>query len=178
MLDVTLPQRGDIRLDSVDLGIRFVRECESCISFCCIPCYENLLFSINKLVVIRWLCKADHFFVISGRINDVKLCNTVAKALLTKKVLLCERKRHSAYHVASTRCAVSFGGGGNYPGCGGPTLDGGYLLWKMVPALAGGIITLAGRYIPLLRGNYLGQGIPTLDGGTYLDQGVPTPHLR
>ena len=52
-----------------------------------------------------------------------------AKLQLNKKVLLRERKRHTARHVASTHYAVPVGGGGGgtYPRWGVPTLGGTYL---------------------------------------------------
>ena len=80
-----------------------------------------------------------------------------------KKVLLRERKRHTARRVATPW-------GGTYLGCrGGTYLGRGYLPW-----LRGGVPTLAGGGVPTLAGGggtYLGQGegVPTLPGG-----GVPT----
>ena len=68
------------------------------------------------------------------------------------KVLLRERKRHTARRVASTRHAVPVGGGG-----GVPTLVGGYLPWWWW-----------GGYLPWW------WGVPTLVGGTYHGGGVPT----
>ena len=71
-----------------------------------------------------------------------------------KKVLLHERKRHTAHRVAS-------------PWWGVPTLAGG------VPTLAGGVPTMAGGgYLPWLGGTYFGWG-----GGTYLGQGGGVPTL-
>ena len=94
---------------------------------------------------------------------------------VNKKVLLRERKRHTACHVASTRCAalspVGGGGGGRgglptlaLAGGGGvPTLDWG------VPTLAGGwcLPWTAGGYLPWPggKGTYPGWGVPTLDWG-------------
>ena len=58
-----------------------------------------------------------------------------------KKVLLRERKRHTARRVASTRYAVLVG-------VGVPTLGGGYLPWwgGGVPTPGGGWGTYLGRY--------------------------------
>ena len=80
-----------------------------------------------------------------------------------KKVLLRERKRHTARRVVSTHCTAAprwiptlAGGGG---GLGVPTLARG------VPKLARGVSTLA---------TLAGGGVPTLAGGTYPGCGVPT----
>ena len=67
--------------------------------------------------------------------------------MTNKKVLLRERKRHTARRVASTCCAT-LSPGGTYPGWGVPTLDGGtypggkYLPWS------GGYRPWTGDYLP------------------------------
>ena len=77
----------------------------------------------------------------------------IRKSQCNRKVLLRERKRHTARRVAS------LGGGG-----GTPTWPRGYLPQLGVPTLAG--VT----YLSWGRGTYLGQGAHTLAGG-YLHQG-------
>ena len=113
-----------------------------------------------------------------------------------KKVLLRERKRHTACRVPSTHYAVPVGGGtylaggylpwpgGTYPGWGWYlSWPGGYLPWLGVPTLAGRVPTLAGGYLPW-PGGYLPWlgGVPTLAGGylpwlggTYPGQGGNYP---
>ena len=60
---------------------------------------------------------------------------------LNKKVLLRERKRHTAHCIASACYAVPvWGRGGTYSGGGVPTLVGGYLSWWGVPTLVGGYL--------------------------------------
>ena len=90
------------------------------------------------------------------------------KQTLNKKVLLRERKRHTARHV--------LGGYLPWPGGGVPHLARGYLPWPGgYPTLAGGYPTL-GRYPPW-PGGYLSwmRGVPTLAGGyPALARGVPT----
>ena len=106
-----------------------------------------------------------------------------------KKVLLPERKRHTACRGMGGGYLPCVAGylprreylpwiwrGGNYS-CqeGVPTLDGGYLPWP-----GGG--TYLGWGVPILAvGTYPGwgylpwpEGIPTLDGGTYPCQGIST----
>ena len=84
-----------------------------------------------------------------------------------KKVLLRERKRHTARRVASTCYAVPVGGyllwwGGAYPG-------GGYLPWVGGIYSGWGVPTLVGG------GTYPWWGVPTLGGGVpTLSGGVPT----
>ena len=73
-----------------------------------------------------------------------------------KKVLLRERKRHTARHVASA-CHAVLVGGVTYPG-------GGYLPWWR------GTYPGGGGYLPWWRGGTYpgGGGVPTLvEGGTY-----------
>ena len=48
-----------------------------------------------------------------------------------KKVLLRERKKHTAHRIASTRCAVLYPGGGYLPWPGVPKLERGYLPWPV-----------------------------------------------
>ena len=113
-----------------------------------------------------------------------------------KKVLLRDRKRHTARRVAGPWAVPTLAGGGwgvstldgvvptlQYPsfphpdlvGGGAPTFSGGYLSWDIPlshPDLAGGYLPWLGGYLPWPGGHlpWLG-GVPTLDGGTYL--GVP-----
>ena len=75
-----------------------------------------------------------------------------------KKVLLHERKRHTACHTASVRCADLSWWEGE-----------GYLSWPVGGRGGGGTYTGRGRvYLP-----WLGEGVPTLagGGGTYHGQG-------
>ena len=85
---------------------------------------------------------------------------------VNKKVLLRERKRHTAHRVASPWWGggtyLGRGGGGTYLGWGDPslargalTLAGGYLPWLVVPILTRGVPTLAGGGVPTLAGRYL-----------------------
>ena len=78
------------------------------------------------------------------------------KYCLNKKVLLRERKRHTARHVESP-WGYLFWLGGTHLCWGGVTT----LAWGEVP-------TLAGEYLPWPGSTHLGQG------GTYLGWGIPT----
>ena len=75
-----------------------------------------------------------------------------------KKVLLRERKRHTASHAASVCCAdlswLGWGGGLPTLASGVPTLTRDTYLGCRVPTLARGVPTWPG-------------GVPTLVGGTY-----------
>ena len=86
-----------------------------------------------------------------------------ALLILNKKVLVRERKRHTARRVASP-----------WP------RRGGYLPWDNPhPDLAREVPTLAGGYLPW--GNppsRPGQGVPTLARGTYCGQPLPSPQGR
>ena len=76
-----------------------------------------------------------------------------------KKVLLRERKRHTAHRVASPWR----GGGGE---C--------YLPWPGGTYLGQGVSTLAGLYLPWQGGTYLGRGVLTLSRGVPTLAGVPS----
>ena len=72
------------------------------------------------------------------------------KMFKNKKVLLRERKRHTARCVASKHYAVAVGRGGTYPGGGGGTYSGGGVpaLVRGVPTLVGGTYSGGGQYLP------------------------------
>ena len=72
---------------------------------------------------------------------------------VNKKVLLRERKRHTARRVASVCHAIPVGG--TYAGGG-------------VPTLGGGVPTLVGGYLPWWGSTYPGGGGGTYPGGGYL----------
>ena len=96
---------------------------------------------------------------------------------INKTVLLRERKRHTARHVASTpytgpaKVVAQVQGtlaGGYLPWPGDTYLGRGYIPWLGVP-------TLAGWYVPWLGHTYLGwgRGIPTLAWGYLPWKGLP-----
>ena len=82
---------------------------------------------------ICWIYSLDHFRLIAS---------------FNKKVLLRERKRHTAHRVASARyAALSNGGGGGTPSNPGWGVPHPVLYWGVPhPVLAGGYPVLAGGY--------------------------------
>ena len=82
-----------------------------------------------------------------------------------KTVLLRERKRHTARHVASPWGYLSWPRGGTYLG------QGGYLPWW-----GKGGTYLGWGYLPWPRGTHPGQGIPPGCGQTNKLKLLPSPH--
>ena len=67
----SLPECCYRSLDSMNFRILFVSKCKPCISFSCGPRHYNRLWVIGKLVIVLWLCKANHFPLISVKINNI-----------------------------------------------------------------------------------------------------------
>ena len=130
----------------------------------------------------------------------------VSDSNVNKKVLLRERKRHTANRTASVHCADLSWLGSTYPGLGVPTLaregylpwpggtypgwEGvpalvrGYLPWPRVPTLVRGCLPMLGYllwprgYLPWLVGTYLAR-VPPLGVDREMPvKTVPSPIVR
>ena len=90
------------------------------------------------------------------------------KITFNKKVLLCERKRHTARRVASPWGRVTYlGGRGSYLGRGNPP-------WLGVFTLAGGYLPWPRGYLAWLGVSTLARGYPLWQGSISFNQGYPT----
>ena len=106
------------------------------------------------------------------------------KTTENKKVLLCEHKRHTAHHIASTRYAALSNGGGGYPiqswWGGTPSSHGG---GYPIQSWGGGTLSSHGRGYPRYPPGQTWDGVPPIQtwhgvpSHPDLGWGTPCPDL-